>query len=105
MYTVEELKDFETRICFELSTLLDWVEAPEIREPARSHIQYRKSQLEAAFLRLRRGNFGSCTACRHEIEKAQLFRNPCAARCIACDRRRSKCACSCGSEREQRKSK
>lgn len=100
MYTVEELKDFETRICFELSTLLDWVEAPEIREPARSLIQYRKKQLEAAFLRLRRGNFGSCIACGRDIEKAQLFRNPCASRCIACDRRRSTCTCSCDRETE-----
>lgn len=100
MYTVEELKDIETRICFELSTLLDWVEAPEIREPARSHIQSRKRELEAAFLRLRRGDFGLCMVCGHDMEKAQLFRNPCASRCTACDRRRSKSARSCGRERE-----
>jgi len=43
--------------------------------------------LDAAFARLKNGDFGLCTDCGAEIEVARLLANPTAIRCLACQER------------------
>lgn len=89
MAETDRTSRFKARIEAELSDLLDWVEAPEIRGVAKERILQRQRQLEAAFLRILQGTFDVCCNCGERLLPAELDANPAAPLCSYCQEERS----------------
>lgn len=88
MLTTEQLGQFKARIEMELSGLLEWVEAPEIRGTEKEKILRRQRQLEAAFLRIQQGVFGVCCDCGDMLTLLEMENDPAAPFCSYCQKER-----------------
>jgi DnaK suppressor protein len=84
MLTTNQLERFSAHIEKELTDLLEWVDAPEIKGVAKKQILLRQQRLEAAFLRIQRGVFGLCCDCRNSLALTELEADPAIQFCVYC---------------------
>lgn len=84
MLTTSQMDRFSAHIVLELSDLLEWVDAPEIKGVAKKQILLRQRRLEAAFLRIQQGVFGFCCDCGNSLSLAELEKDPAVQLCAIC---------------------